>query len=59
MTSGLGGTSTNKWTRLLIKQYDKTWHPLKFSYIRMNIRNFSFSSMPKAYRRSTTREIQW
>jgi hypothetical protein len=42
-----------------ITQSDKTRHPGKFSYTRLNIRNASHSRYPTTKRRSTTREMQW
>ena len=33
--------------------------PTNFSYLRIIVRNFSFSSGPNANRRSTTREMTW
>ena len=40
-------------------QYATARQPVKFSCIRMNVRNFSFSSGPNTNFRSTTRDTQW
>ncbi|MCX6868302.1 MAG: hypothetical protein NTV46_19270 [Verrucomicrobia bacterium] len=42
-----------------MKQYASARQPEKFSYIRMNVRSFSFSTCPNANRLSTTRLTQW